>query len=80
MPQGVCCRGKSTGKQRIILGHTILLVLVSLLPVYYGPAGSISLAPCREAFISGQSAVVSQSHENVRPFFASMVQQALLLR
>jgi protoheme IX farnesyltransferase len=68
---------------RIILGHTILLVLVSLLPMYYG-LGGIYLAGA----LSGGIYFLVKSVQLVRDptkktamanFFASMVQLSLLL-
>jgi heme o synthase len=68
---------------RIILGHTILLVLVSLLPLYYG-LGWIYLAGA----LSGGGYFLIKSVQLVRNptkqramanFFASMVQLSLLL-
>ena len=68
---------------RIILGHTILLVLVSLMPVYYG-LGWIYLAGA----LSGGTYFLIKSIRLVRNptkqnamanFFASMVQLSLLL-
>jgi heme o synthase len=68
---------------RIILGHTILLVLVSLLPVYYG-LGWIYLAGA----LSGGGYFLIKSVQLVRNptkqtamsnFFASMVQLSVLL-
>lgn len=68
---------------RIILGHAILLVLVSLLPVYYG-LGWIYLVGA----LSGGGYFLIKSVQLVRNptrktamanFFASMVQLSLLL-